>query len=70
VLWLSNKGRGDRKDVEVRGWHNKLGACGMCSLGNGYFYLAKSGKNEQGRTATLYLARFVEERYDAFRVVE
>lgn len=64
------QGRSDRKDGEVRGWHNELGACGMCSLGNGYFYLAKPGKSKQGRTATLYLARYVGKRYHAFEIVE
>lgn len=70
VLWLSNSGKGDRKNEEVRGWHNKLGVYGMHSLGDGYFYLVSAGKTEQGRTATLHLARFVNKRYDAFELVE
>lgn len=70
VVWLSNKGKGDRKDVEVRGWHNKLGALGMHSLGDGYFYLVSAGKTKQGRTATLHLARYVCKRYDAFELVK
>lgn len=65
-----NQGRSDRKDIEVRGWHNKLGAYGICSLGNGYFYLASGGKTEQGRTGTLYLARYIGKRYEAFEIVK
>lgn len=72
VLWFKNDnhGRSDRKDLDVRGWHNELGAYGMCSLGGGYFYLASAGKTPQGRTATLHLARFVAERKRAFVLVE
>lgn len=65
-----NQGRSDRKDIEVRGWHNKLGAYGICSLGNGYFYLASGGKTEQGRTGTLHLARYIGKRYEAFEIVK
>ncbi len=65
-----NHGRTDRKEIDVRGWHYKLGAYGICSLGNGYFYLASGGKTNQGRTATLHLARFVPSRTKAFELVE
>ncbi len=70
VLWLSNKGKGDRKDEEVRGWHNKIGAYGVCSLGDGYFYLASGGKKDKLRTATLHLARYTGGRYEAFEFIE
>lgn len=71
VLTYSYKGgRTDRKDIDVRGWHNKLGACGMCSLGDGYFYLASAEKSEQGQSATLHLARFVGTPSKAFEMVE
>ena len=70
VLWLSNKGKGDRKDDEVRGWHNKIGAYGVCALGDGYFYLASGGKKDNLRTATLHLARYTGGRYEAFEVIE
>lgn len=63
-------GRTDRKDNEVRGWHNELGAMGMCSLGNGYYYLASGSKTPQGRTARLHLVRFVGKRLVAFEEVK
>lgn len=70
VLWLSNKGKGDRKNDEVRGWHNKIGAYGVCALGDGYFYLASGGKKDKLRTATLHLARYTGGRYEAFELIE
>lgn len=39
-----------------KGWHFKWGSMGLCSLGNGYFYISENGK-EDGRefcNATLY----------------
>lgn len=70
VLWLSNKGKGDRKNDEVRGWHNKIGAYGVCALGDGYFYLTSGGKKDKLRTATLHLARYTGGRYEAFELIE
>lgn len=73
VLSFANGGRSDKKDLDVRGWHNKLGAYGICALGVnycGYFYLASGSKTKDGlRTATLYLARYVGGRYEAFELV-
>lgn len=64
-------GRTDRKNNEVRGWHNELGgAMGVCSLGNGYYYLATGGKTPQGRTARLQLVRFAGQRLMAFEKVQ
>ena len=71
VLTYSYKGgRTDRKDIDVRGWHNKLGACGMHSLGNGYFYLVSNEKSEQGQSATLHLARYKAGRNTAFEILQ
>ena len=72
VLSFVNQGQGrtDRKDIEVRGWYNKIGAYGVCSLGDGYFYLASGGKSEQGRTATLHLVRYNGTRSKAFDFVK
>ena len=58
------------KNKKIRGWHNKLGACGLCALGDGYFYLTKAGKSKSGRSATLYLARFVGNEKQAFEMVK
>ncbi len=70
VLTYVIAGRSDRKDIEVRGWHNKIGVFGMASLGGGYFYLASGGKTKQGRTATLHLARYTNGRKEAFKLIE
>ena len=70
VLTYINHGRSDRKDIDVRGWHNKLGTYGMAALGGGYFYLASGGKTKQGRTATLHLARYTAGRYEAFELIK
>ncbi len=72
VLSFVNQGQGrtDRKNIDVRGWHNKLGAYGICSLGGGYFYLASGGKSEQGRTATLHLVHYKGTRQEAFEFVK
>ena len=66
VLKLSKLGNIDPKNRRVRGWHNKLGAFGICALGNGYFYLAEGGKNEKGRTAKIHLMRFTGSPTEAF----
>lgn len=70
LLSLAKRGTVDPQNRRVRGWHNKYGACGICALGDGYFYLTKSGKNKQGRLAKLYLARFVGEGDKAFEIIE
>ena len=48
---------GDVEQLDVcKGWHFKWGSMGLCSLGNGYFYISENGK-EDGRefcNATLY----------------
>ena len=70
VLPLKSVGKQDSANPEIYGWHNRLGACGTCALGGGYFYLTSAGKTKQGRTATLYLARYVGEEGRAFEFVE
>ena len=70
LLTLAKRGAVDPQNKRVRGWHNKLGACGLCALGDGYFYLTKSGKSKQGRSATLYLARFVGDEAKAFEIIK
>ncbi len=70
VLSLAKLGAKDSNNSKIRGWHNKYGACGICALGNGYFYLTKSFKNKQGRGATLYLARFVGDKDKAFELLK
>lgn len=70
LLTLSKLGVKDPNNGKIYGWHNKYGACGICALGDGYFYLTKSGKSKEGRSATLYLARFTGDEKSPFEVVE
>ena len=71
VLGFANGGRSDSKDLDVRGWHNKIGAMGVCALGDGYFYLVSGGRTkDKRRTATLHLARYVGGRYEAFEFIK
>jgi hypothetical protein len=70
VVSLAKCGAKDANNSKIRGWRNKLGACGLCALGDGYFYLTKAGKSKSGRSATLYLARFVGNEKQAFEMVK
>ena len=70
LLTLAKRGAVDPQNKKVRGWYNKLGACGLCALGNGYFYLTKSDKTKEGSSATLYLARFVGDDEKAFEILQ
>ena len=70
VLSLAKVGATDPSNKSVRGWYNRYGACGMHALGDGYFYLTKSGKTKEGRAATLYLARYVGTDTEAFEYVK
>ena len=70
VLSLAELGNVDPKNGAVRGWYNKLGAYGIHALGGGYFYLAAGGKNKQGRSATLHLARFTGDSKTPFEMVK
>lgn len=69
-LTLAKAGTPDPQNKKVRGWHNKRGACGICALGDGYFYLTQAGGKKQNRSATLYLARYVGGKDEAFEYVE
>ena len=70
VLSLAEGGKVDVHDSEIRGWHNKYGAYGVCALGNGYFYLTSGGKVNRLRTATLHLAKFIGADDCAFELVK
>lgn len=70
LLSLAKLGAKDPNNGKIYGWRNKYGACGICALGNDYFYLTKATKNKQGRGATLLLARFVGGKSQAFELVE
>lgn len=56
----------DRNDV-TPGWNSPGGATGLCSIGNGYFYMAKNAKNKDGRQyCTIELYRWAPETASGF----
>ena len=67
---LKKMGCQDGANSEIYGWHNKLAACGICALGDGVFYLAKSTKSKEGRSATIHLARFTGHEKAPFELVK
>lgn len=53
------------------GWNAPGGATGLCSVGNGYFYIAKNAKNKEGRQyCTVELYRWMPETEAGFVKVE
>ena len=70
VLQLADYGTIDSKNGDIRGWHNKFGVYGTCSLGDGLFYLVEAGGERGKRTATLHLARFVGKENEAFELIK
>ena len=67
---LKKVGCQDSANSEIYGWHNTLAACGICALGDGVFYLAKSTKGKEGRSATIHLARFTGNEKAPFELVK
>ena len=46
-----------KRSKGIYGWDFNLGACGLCPLGDGYFYIAHNRKGKDGQqscTARLY----------------
>ena len=70
LLSLAECGAKDPNNSKVYGWHNEYGACGICSLGGGYFYLTEPTKNKLGRGAILHLAHYIGADKKAFEYVE
>lgn len=70
LLSLAEMGKRDAQNPEIRGWHNRLGAYGICALGDKMFYLTSGGGDKHSRTATLHLARFVGTEDVAFQLIE
>ena len=69
LLSLAECGAKDPNN-KVYGWHNEYGACGICSLGGGYFYLTEPTKNKLGRGAILHLAHYIGADKKALEYVE
>ena len=59
-----------KQQGEIRGWHWGVGSTGICSLGDGYFYLSHNYKIEAGQGSTIRLYRFTGEEDAAFQQVK
>lgn len=64
VLSLKEEGQLD-KATGVRGWHFKYGATGICSLGDGLFYISHNSKKPE-QNSTLHLYRWTGDADNAF----
>lgn len=66
VLQLAKAGMHDEKS-DTYGWHYTWGATGICSLGNGYFYISQNGVTENKKQyCNLQLYRWTGEATDPF----
>ncbi len=70
VLSLLERGDRDPKNPEIRGWHDNIGAKGLCAIGDGYFYAAHGKKSPQGQDGDARLYRFVGGEKQGFELVE
>ena len=59
-----------KQQGEIRGWNWSVGSTGMCSLGNGYFFLSHNYKIEAGQGSIIRLYRFTGEENAAFEQVK
>lgn len=59
-----------KQQGEIRGWDWGVGSTGMCSLGEGYFYLSHNYKIEEGQGSIIRLYRFTGNENQAFESVE
>ncbi len=59
-----------KRQGEIRGWNWGVGSTGMCSLGNGYFFLSHNYKIEAGQGSIIRLYRFTGEENAAFEQVK
>ena len=59
-----------KQQGEIRGWDWGVGSTGMCSLGEGYFFLSNNYKIEAGQGSTIRLYRFTGEADEAFEQVK
>lgn len=69
LLTLLDRGTYDAANG-IHGWRFKYGTTGLCSLGDGYFYISHNGRNEQGQFGNIKLYRFVGSEDKAYELVE
>lgn len=59
-----------KQQGDIRGWNWGVGSTGMCSLGDGYFYLSHNYKIEEGQGSIIRLYRFTGNADNAFEAVK
>ena len=59
-----------KQQGDIRGWDWGVGSTGMCSLGDGYFYLSHNYKIEAGQGSIIRLYRFTGNADNAFELVK
>ena len=59
-----------KQQGDIRGWDWGVGSTGMCSLGDGYFYLSHNYKIEEGQGSIIRLYRFTGNAENAFEAVK
>ena len=59
-----------KQQGDIRGWDWGVGSTGMCSLGDGYFYLSHNYKIEAGQGSIIRLYRFTGNANNAFEAVK
>jgi hypothetical protein len=59
-----------KQQGDIRGWDWGVGSTGMCSLGDGYFYLSHNYKIEAGQGSIIRLYRFTGNAENAFEAVK
>lgn len=70
VLQLAKAGKHD-ENSGIYGWHYKWGATGICSLGNGYFYISQNGVTENKKQyCNLQLYRWTGDAEKPFKEVK
>lgn len=66
---LSLKAMG-KQQGDIRGWHFALGSTGICSLGDGYFYISDNFKNDMGQGSIIRRYRFTGDDNEPFILAE
>lgn len=69
VVPLAQAGLNDTA-TGIRGWRFRYGATGLCSLGEGYFYISHEYRNAQGQGSVIRLYRLTGSDEGPFEAVE
>lgn len=69
VVPLKSEGLED-ESTGIRGWNFGVGATGVCSLGEGYFYFSHNYRNSEGQGSDIRLYRYTGEAEKPFEPVK